>query len=191
LAVNQAISQLNRVDRRLLTLFWHLAERWGRMTPGGVLIPLTLSHRMLSQLIGARRPTVSTALGELAREQRLRRVDDGTWLLGGEPVGEPADANLRRIPPRRRLFARETVPDPDARVPLVAPHTAVAHPGSREDEVTLRSTGELRARLKHLRLESDRMTAELRGACATSAELCRRIHETQRRRAQERERPQS
>lgn len=54
LAITQAISQLNRVDRRLLTLFWHLAERWGRMTPDGVLIPLTLSHRMLSQLIGAR-----------------------------------------------------------------------------------------------------------------------------------------
>ena len=32
LAVTQAISQLNRVDRRLLALFWHLAERWGRMT---------------------------------------------------------------------------------------------------------------------------------------------------------------
>ena len=58
----QAISQLVRVDRRLLALFWHLAERWGRVTGDGVLVPLTLSHRMLSQLVGARRPTVSTAL---------------------------------------------------------------------------------------------------------------------------------
>ena len=75
LAVTQAISQLNRVDRRLLTLFWHLAERWGRMTPDGVLIPLTLSHRMLSQLVGARRPTVSTALAELAeREAELHEL---------------------------------------------------------------------------------------------------------------------
>ena len=66
LAVTQAISQLNRVDRGLLALFWHLAERWGRMTKDGVALPVTLSRRMLGQLIGARRPTVSTALGELA-----------------------------------------------------------------------------------------------------------------------------
>jgi hypothetical protein len=105
LAVTQAISQLNRVDQRLLTLFWHLAERWGRMTPGGVLIPLTLSHRMLSQLVGARRPTVSTALGELSRDGQITRVDDGSWLLTGEPAGEPVRRNIRVVPPRRRLLA--------------------------------------------------------------------------------------
>ena len=71
LATTQAISQLNRVDRRLLALFWHLAERWGRMTAGGVLVPLTLSHRMLGQLVGARRPTVSTAVAELAERDEL------------------------------------------------------------------------------------------------------------------------
>ena len=48
LAVTQAISQLNRVDRRLLALFWHLAERWGRMTPRRASrVPMTLSHRMI------------------------------------------------------------------------------------------------------------------------------------------------
>src|SRR5215216_6173303 len=61
LAVTQAISQLNRVDRRLLALFWHLAERWGRMTKDGVAVPLTLSHRMLGQLVGARRPPVTSS----------------------------------------------------------------------------------------------------------------------------------
>ena len=89
LAVTQAISQLTRVDRRLLSLFWHLAERWGRMTPEGVAIPLALSHRMLGQLIGARRPTVSTAVGELAARGELVRRGDGSWLLKGEPVGTP------------------------------------------------------------------------------------------------------
>jgi CRP-like cAMP-binding protein len=84
LAVTQAISQLNRVDRRLLALFWHLAERWGRMTADGVAVPMTLSHRMLGQLVGARRPTVSTALGELARDGELVRRADGTWLLTGK-----------------------------------------------------------------------------------------------------------
>jgi hypothetical protein len=120
LAVTQAISQLNRVDQRLLTLFWHLAERWGRMTANGVAIPLTLSHRMLSQLVGARRPTVSTALGELARAGEIVRLDDGSWLLTGDPVGEPAEKNIRLVPPRRRMLAAL----PDA--------AAVSPPGARE-----------------------------------------------------------
>ena len=40
LATTQAISQLTRVDRRLKALFWHLAERWGRVGGDGVVIPL-------------------------------------------------------------------------------------------------------------------------------------------------------
>ena len=119
LAVTQAISQLNRVDQRLLTLFWHLAERWGRMTANGVAIPLTLSHRMLSQLVGARRPTVSTALGELARAGEVVRLDDGSWLLTGDPVGEPAEKNIRLVPPRRRMLA-------------ALPDAAVSPPRARE-----------------------------------------------------------
>src|SRR4030095_1419615 len=35
LATTQAISQLTRVDRRLKALFWHLAERWGRVSGDG------------------------------------------------------------------------------------------------------------------------------------------------------------
>src|SRR4051795_13180822 len=83
LAITQAISQLNRVDRRLLALFWHLAERWGRVSRGGVAAPLPLSPRLTGDLVGARRPTVSTALAELARTGQLMRRDDGTWLLTG------------------------------------------------------------------------------------------------------------
>lgn len=105
LAVAQAISQLNRVDERLLALFWHLAERWGHVTPNGLHLSLTLSHRMLSQLIGARRPTVSTALGELGRRGDVVRLHDGSWLLTGKPVGTPSEATERFVPPRRRLFA--------------------------------------------------------------------------------------
>jgi CRP/FNR family transcriptional regulator, cyclic AMP receptor protein len=108
LAVAQAISQLNRVDQRLLTLFWHLAERWGRMTPDGIAVPLTLSHRLLGQLVGARRPTVSTALGELAAQGQVLRRTDGSWLLPGTPPGEPDARIMRFVPPRRRFVARES-----------------------------------------------------------------------------------
>jgi CRP-like cAMP-binding protein len=86
LATTQAISQLTRVDRRLQALLWHLAERWGRVSADGVIVPLALTHRMLGQLVGARRPTVSSALSELATRGELLRCPDGSWLLRGDPA---------------------------------------------------------------------------------------------------------
>jgi hypothetical protein len=106
LATTQAISQLTRVDRRLLALLWHLAERWGRVTSDGVAVPLMLSHRMLGQLVGAQRPTVSTAIAELADRDELVRRPDGTWLLTGAGVGAPAPETERVVPNRRRLVGR-------------------------------------------------------------------------------------
>jgi hypothetical protein len=115
LATTQAISQLTRVDRRLKALFWHLAERWGRVSGDGVVVPLALTHRILGQLVGARRPTVSTALSELAEREELIRRPDGTWLLRGDPpdaltlARKPTAAELRgqdMLRPTRR-FARE------------------------------------------------------------------------------------
>jgi CRP-like cAMP-binding protein len=108
LVVLQAISQLNRVDRRLLALLWHLAERWGRVTPSGVLVPLALSHRMLGQLVGARRPTISAALGELTRAGEVVRTDTGTWLLTGSPVGTPDADTVRFVRPRRNMLPAAT-----------------------------------------------------------------------------------
>ena len=109
LAVTQAISQLNRVDRRVLALFWHLAERWGRVGRDGISVPLALSHRLIGDLVGARRPTVSTALAELAREDQLVRRDDGTWLLTGEHTGGSSAQAAELIRQRRRLMPVETV----------------------------------------------------------------------------------
>jgi CRP/FNR family transcriptional regulator, cyclic AMP receptor protein len=168
LAVTQAISQLNRVDRRLLALLWHLAERWGRMTPDGVALPMTLSHRMLGQLIGARRPTVSTALSQLARESEVMRRDDGTWLLAGAPVGAPAPELERVIPMRRRLLPTEVAarraatPTPVARF-QTARETAL-------EPVNVRGV-ELRAVHQRLREQTVMRAEEIRAAFAASAEL--------------------
>jgi CRP/FNR family cyclic AMP-dependent transcriptional regulator len=86
LATTQAISQLTRVDRRLTALFWHLAERWGRVSGDGVVVPLPLlTHGVLGRMIGARRPTVSTALSQLAERGDVLRREDGSWLLRGDP----------------------------------------------------------------------------------------------------------
>ena len=101
LAVMQAICQLNGVDRRVLGLLWHLAERWGRVAGNGVVMPLALPHRIIASMIGARRPTVSTAIARLIAEQKVERRRDGTWLLRGEPVGLPTAATARFVPRRR------------------------------------------------------------------------------------------
>jgi len=109
LATTKAIVQLNRVDRRLLACLWQLAERWGRVTTEGVLIPLTLSHLALANLVAARRPKSSFCLGELARSGELARRPDGTWLLTGrQPIGVSSPEALRFVPPRRRFVVPAT-----------------------------------------------------------------------------------
>jgi CRP-like cAMP-binding protein len=81
LALQLAISDVRHIKPRLLLLFWHLADRWGRVGRDGVTIPLRLTHEVIAQLVGAQRPTVSTALQALSREGLLTRRADRTWLL--------------------------------------------------------------------------------------------------------------
>ena len=100
MAVAQAIGRLTGVDRRLLALFWHLAERWGRVAPHGVRCRSALAHGVLADLVGARRPTVSTALGQARpRGASWPRLPDGSWLLTGEPVGAPTARGGAGHPP--------------------------------------------------------------------------------------------
>ncbi len=85
LAVVLAVSNLRRVDARLLVILWYLADRWGKVRPDGVNVPLELTHQTLGRLVGAQRPSVTTALKQLADEGSVTRADDGTWLLHGDP----------------------------------------------------------------------------------------------------------
>ncbi len=103
LSTLKAIAQLNSVERRVLALLRHLAGRWGRMTTRGVVIPLTVSHRLLGELIGARRPTVSVAVAALGRDGAVERLADGTWLLTAELAPDAAALPPRAVPHRRRL----------------------------------------------------------------------------------------
>ncbi len=92
LGTQLAICQLPRVDQRLLSLMWLLAETWGHVTTHGTRLPMTLTHDTLGGLIGARRPTVTLALRELAERGALVRQVDGWLLLEAppEPNGEQA-----------------------------------------------------------------------------------------------------
>lgn len=79
--VHRALSQLSRVEDRIHALLWLLAERWGHVTPEGVVVQLHLTHELIGQLVGAKRPTVSLALRALEERSSVRRRSDGGWLL--------------------------------------------------------------------------------------------------------------
>jgi hypothetical protein len=81
MSVLLALTQARRADARLRTLFWHLADRWGRVTPDGVVLPLRLTHSLIAQLTGLRRPSVSISLGELERAGEIVRLSKGSWLI--------------------------------------------------------------------------------------------------------------
>jgi hypothetical protein len=91
LAVYAAIGKLRRVEDRVLGLLWHLAERWGRVGPDGIVLPLALTHETIGRLAGGERPTVSLALVELERTGEVQRREDGSFVL--------AHASLARLTP--------------------------------------------------------------------------------------------
>lgn len=81
LGLHLAIAQARQAEARLPMLFWHLAGRWGRMTPEGVALPLPLTHALLADLVCLHRPTTSTALQRLTRAGEIARRRDRGWLL--------------------------------------------------------------------------------------------------------------
>ncbi|HEX3561205.1 MAG TPA: helix-turn-helix domain-containing protein [Solirubrobacterales bacterium] len=87
LAITMAIVHQPKVQLRMHMLLWHLADRFGRVRPGGAALELPLTHAQLAELIAARRPTVSAALTALEREGVLGREGE-TWILTGPPPGE-------------------------------------------------------------------------------------------------------
>lgn len=80
LAAQNALATVTPIDRRVLLGLRQVADRWGRVTPQGVLIPFPLSHRLIAEIVGATRPTVSSVLSDLRRAGLAERVDEG-WLL--------------------------------------------------------------------------------------------------------------
>ncbi len=131
LALQRAISQLPRVDQRLLALFWHLAERWGRVGRDGIVVRLALTHETLGRMVGARRPTVSLALKELATAGTVVRRLDGAWVLRRD--------GLERLAPERPSDGWQP-PDatvlPDLSVPDILPRPEPI--GAAGDDLRLR-----------------------------------------------------
>ena len=104
LAMQLAITFVTGTDVRLHALFWHLADRWGRVERDGVVVSLPFSHERLARLVRGRRPAISHGLKRLAERDLVIRRPDGAWLLRGGP------------PDQRSLLAG--VADPHGRPPL-------------------------------------------------------------------------
>jgi CRP/FNR family transcriptional regulator, cyclic AMP receptor protein len=100
LALHEAITNFKHVETRLLVLFWHLAERFGRVGPESIAVSVPLTHEHLARLVGAARPSVTTALGRLAARGLLVRDQEGTWRLSPdsrealEPLRVQAETRL-------------------------------------------------------------------------------------------------
>jgi hypothetical protein len=109
LSLQLALGQVPRIEGRLLLLFWRLSERWGRVTPEGIYVPLRLTHETLAALVAARRPSVTSALGRLAECGLVERRDGG-WL-----VHRAAEAHIAEY-----LASRETGGGRDARAAVDA-----------------------------------------------------------------------
>ena len=82
LNVQRAIAAQPRLEVRLALLLWHLAARWGKVEPGGIRLPVPLTHQLLGRLVGAERPSVSHALGRLAAAGLVRGHGDEWHLFG-------------------------------------------------------------------------------------------------------------
>lgn len=97
LDVLRAITSQPRLEARLVLLLWHLAARWGRVEPTGIRVSLPLTHRMLGQLVGAERPSISHALGRLA-DAGVVTGTAGDWHLHGT-VSEHLECLVERTTP--------------------------------------------------------------------------------------------
>lgn len=103
-SVQRSINAQVRVDVRVLAYLWHLADRFGVVVPGAVRLDIPLTHAVIARLVGARRPTVTTALQRLMQLGYLRR-DGRVFLLIGDAS---MVAELERRSPARGFALPDT-----------------------------------------------------------------------------------
>lgn len=113
--LQQAISQLPRVEERLLALFWSIADRQGVMRADGVWLELSATHDQLASMVGAQRPTVTLGLARLA-DGGLVRADEGGWLIAPgslDAFANPSPVDGSDPNPGDDVLAAPAAPLPD------------------------------------------------------------------------------
>ena len=116
---NQALSQLPRVEDRLLGLLWTLADERGIARKDGVHVKANLTHEALGHMIGAKRPTVSLGLAALEASGDVQRGPEGFLLSHSSAErfsGGLTSTDLPVDPPAAPL---SSMPDVDAPVLLL------------------------------------------------------------------------
>lgn len=82
-----ALMHLSRLSERLHRVLWRLAIRWGEPVTSGRRLPFALNQQDMADLVGARRPSINAAIGELRDARRLL-----TGPAHQIVVTEPADS---------------------------------------------------------------------------------------------------
>jgi CRP/FNR family cyclic AMP-dependent transcriptional regulator len=85
-SMHLAILHIASSKGRVLALFSDLAERFGYVTSDGIVIDVALTHELIGQLVGSRRPTVSLALEELSMTGTLTRTSNDRWVLNAPDI---------------------------------------------------------------------------------------------------------
>jgi CRP/FNR family cyclic AMP-dependent transcriptional regulator len=99
-ATLHGICQLRRVDMRLLALFWHLAERWGRVGTDGVVLPLRSAPRV-ARPAHRREASDGHARTPAPRGARARPAPRGRYVESPEHAARRA---VQPSPGSRRLL---------------------------------------------------------------------------------------
>ena len=82
-AVSRGLADYPRVDVRIVSLLWELAEKAGvAVADETVVLPLPLTHRTIAMIVGCERTSVTSALGSLSRDGLVLH-DAGGWILHG------------------------------------------------------------------------------------------------------------
>ncbi len=92
------VRQVPRLEARVLATLWALADRWGHVSPEGVVVDLPkLTHDMIARMVAARRPSVTTGIRHLRELGLLESGSNGRWILHGDPV-DAMDEIRRHLP---------------------------------------------------------------------------------------------
>jgi CRP/FNR family cyclic AMP-dependent transcriptional regulator len=85
--LQSALRHAARIENRVLLALWHFAGRWGHVSTEGRVVSLpNIPHEVLARVVGARRQSVTTALGRLRRDGAIERREDGCWVIRMTPV---------------------------------------------------------------------------------------------------------
>lgn len=147
-----------------MALMWLLAEFWGRVTPAGIRLPLSLSHEVLGGLVGARRSTVTLAVSKLADRGSLIRHEE-EWLILEPPTSpvssHPEAPHLLLTPPATSLWAAQDPVEhgPDG-LPALIQQVAQAREAFERDRLRAR---QLTEQTRVLLEQSRRLTTDRGG----------------------------